>query len=329
MSVLDPVSCATKMIVKQTHKSQQLYEFHMHIEFRHLRTIKSIHEEGGLARAADRLNITQSALSHQIKGLEDQAGVELFVRRSKPMRLSAAGMRLLRLAEQVLPQIEALKMEFAGLRDGKTGRLHIAIECHACFEWLFPVLENFRKTWPDVDVDIRPGLAFDALPALLKEDVDVVISSDPENLAGVTFVPLFSYNPVFVAAASHPLAQKEWIEAEDFRTETLITYPVERSRLDVFSQLLTPEKVDPAMVRQVELTAVILLLVASNRGVAVLPDWVVREVKYNSDYVTRPLTRNGIARQLYAAARTEDLEKPFMRELVELAGLEARKLQKT
>ena len=65
----------------------------MHLEFRHLRTIKAIHEEGGLARAADRLHITQSALSHQIKGLEDQAGIELFVRRSKPMRLSAAGMK--------------------------------------------------------------------------------------------------------------------------------------------------------------------------------------------------------------------------------------------
>ncbi|MBN9886497.1 LysR family transcriptional regulator [Salipiger abyssi] len=299
----------------------------MHLEFRHLRTIKAIHEAGGLARAADQLNITQSALSHQIKGLEDQAGVELFVRRSKPMRLSAAGLRLLRLAEQVLPQVEAAQAEFAGLRAGRSGRLHIAIECHACFEWLFPVLEAFRKSWPDVDVDIRPGLAFDALPALQKEDVDVVISSDPEDLPGVTFTPLFDYSPVFVAAAAHPLAAKPWIEAEDFRGETLITYPVERSRLDVFSQLLTPARVEPAAIRQVELTAVILLLVASNRGVSVLPDWVVREVKYNSDYVTRPLTEHGLTRRLYAAARSEDLEKPYMRDLVRLAGEEARRLQ--
>ncbi|MFZ7090199.1 LysR family transcriptional regulator [Primorskyibacter sp. 2E233] len=299
----------------------------MHIEFRHLRTIKAIHDCGGLAKAADQLNITQSALSHQIKGLEDQAGVELFIRRSKPMRLSAAGMRLLRLAEQVLPQVEALQDEFSGLRSGKSGRLHIAIECHACFEWLFPVLEAFRKSWPDVDVDIRPGLAFDALPALMKEDVDVVISSDPEDLAGVTFTPLFDYSPVFVAAASHPLAQKPYIEPEDFRGETLITYPVERSRLDIFSQLLTPAKVEPAAIRQVELTAVILLLVASNRGVSVLPDWVVREVKYSSDYITRPLTKDGVTRRLYAATRTEDLEKPYMQELIGLAGREARRLQ--
>ncbi|MEM1004100.1 MAG: LysR family transcriptional regulator [Pseudomonadota bacterium] len=299
----------------------------MHIEFRHLRTIKAIHECGGLARAADQLNITQSALSHQIKGLEDQAGVELFLRRSKPMKLSAAGLRLLRLAEQILPQVEAAQQEFSSLRDGRTGRMHIAIECHACFEWLFPVLETFRKSWGDVDVDIRPGLAFDALPALQKEEVDLVVSSDPEDLPGVEFVELFDYNAVFVAASSHPLAQKDFIEAKHFRGQTLITYPVERARLDVFSQLLIPARVEPAMIRQVELTAVILLLVASNRGISVLPDWVVREVKYNSDYVTRRLTKEGITRRLYAAVRSEDLEKPFVQDLVKLARDEARKLQ--
>jgi LysR family transcriptional regulator for metE and metH len=97
--------------------------------------------------------------------------------------------------------------------------------------------------------------------------------------------------------------------------------------LDLFNQLLIPAKVEPAHVRQVELTAVILLLVASNRGVTVLPDWVVREVKYHSDYITRPLTQNKITRGLYAATRDVDLEKPYMRDLIQLAGQEAQKLQ--
>lgn len=300
----------------------------MHIEFRHLRTIKAIHDTGGLARAADLLNITQSALSHQIKGIEDQAGVELFVRRSKPLRLSSAGMKMLAAAEAILPQVTALEAEFSGLVAGKAGRLHIAIECHACFEWLFPVLEQFRKAWPEVDVDIRPGLAFDALPALRREDVDLVVSSDPEDLAETDFTPLFDYEPVFVAAAQHPLAAKDVIEAQDFRGQTLITYPVDRARLDIFSQLLTPAKVEPAAVRQVELTAVILLLVASNRGVAVLPDWVVRQVRYHSDYITRPLTRAGITRRLYAATRSDDTARPYMAHLIRLARQEAVKLQR-
>jgi LysR family transcriptional regulator, regulator for metE and metH len=300
----------------------------MHLEFRHLRTIKAIHEEGGLARAADRLHITQSALSHQIKGLEDQAGLELFVRRAKPMKLSPAGMKLLRLAEDVLPRIAALEDEFLSLRKGRTGRLHIAIECHACFDWLLPVLEAFRQSWPDIDVDIRPGLQFEALPALLREEVDLVVSSDPEKLAGVDFTPLFDYEPVFVCAADHPLATRPWIDAQDFADQSLITYPVERARLDVFSQLLFAAGVEPKSIRQVELSAVILLLVASGRGVAVLPDWVVRDSARHPSLVTRRLTQTGITRRLYGATRAEDTAKPFMAQMLKLSRTEPPKLQR-
>lgn len=300
----------------------------MHLELRHLRTIKAIHDAGGLARAADQLNITQSALSHQVKGIEDQTGVELFVRRSKPLRLSAAGQRLLRAAERILPEIDSLSEEFRALRSGKTGRLHIAIECHACFDWLFPVLEQFRRAWPEVDVDIRPGLAFGALPALVREEVDLVISSDPEDIPGVVFHPLFDYAPVFVASSANPLAAKPFIEAEDFRDQTLITYPMDRSRLDIFSELLGPARVEPRAVRQVELTAVILMLVASNRGVSVLPDWVLREVKYRPDYVTRPVTEKGLTKRMYAATRAEDATRPYMAHFLRLARTEPVKLQR-
>ncbi len=300
----------------------------MYIELRHLRTIRAIQQAGGLARAAEMMNMTQSALSHQVAGLENQVGMELFVRRSKPMTLSSAGIRLLRTAERILPEIAALEEEFQSLRSGKTGRLHIAIQCHACFDWLFPVLEMFRHAWPEVDVDIRAGLAFDSFPALLREEVDLVISSNPEPLPGLTFHPLFDYQPTFVASALNPLAAKAMIEAEDFRDQTLITYPVSRDKLDVFTDLLTPAKVEPRAQRPVELTAVILMLVGSNRGVAVLPDWVIRDVKMNADYVTRPLAPGNLTRRLYAATRDEDAAKPFMAHFLKLGRSEPVKLQR-
>ncbi|MBL3570857.1 LysR family transcriptional regulator [Rhodovulum sp. BSW8] len=300
----------------------------MYLELRHLRTIKAIHDAGGLARAADRLNITQSALSHQVKGLEEQVGMELFVRRTKPLRLSAAGLKLLRTAERVLPEIAALQADFAGMTSGRSGRLHIALECHACYDWLLPVLDSFRKAWPEIDVDIRPGLSFDAMPALAREEVDLVLSSDPEDIDGIGFVPLFDYEPVFLCAAGHPLAEKPFIEAEDFRGETLITYPVERARLDIFTGLLTPARVEPLAQRQVELTAVILMLVASGRGVTVLPDWVVREARASADFAVRPLTGTGLTKRMYAATRAEDAARPFMAHFVRLARSEPVKLQR-
>lgn len=300
----------------------------MYIELRHLRTIRAIHQAGGLARAADILNMTQSALSHQVAGLEDQVGMELFVRRSKPMRLSAAGMRMLRAAERILPEISALEEEFRALKSGKTGRLHIAIQCHACFDWLFPVLELFRHAWPEVDVDIRAGLALDPFPALVREEVDLVISSNPEPLPGLVANPLFDYHPTFVASSQNPLAAKAMIEAEDFRDQVLISYPVGRDKLDVFTDLLTPAQVEPRAHRHVELTAVILMLVGSNRGVAVLPDWVIRDVKANADYITRPLAPGNVTRRLYACTREEDAAKPYMAHFLRLGRTEPVKLQR-
>ena len=132
----------------------------------------------------------------------------------------------------------------------------------------------------------------------------------------MTFEPLFEYTPTFVCATNHPLAQKKYIEAEDFRDQTLITYPVDRARLDIFSQLLMPAHVEPAAIRQAELTAVIVLLVASGRGVSVLPDWVVEDQKYGHDFVTKPITKNGLTRKLYAAVRKSEVDTPFMKDFV-------------
>ena len=294
----------------------------MHLELRHLRTVRAIHEQGGLARAAEVLNITQSALSHQVKALEEQAGVDLFVRRAKPMRLSPAGMRLLRLAEQVLPMVQATEAEFKGVEAGRIGRLHIAMECHACFDWLLPVLDIFRRAWPEVDLDIRQRLAFGALPALARQEVDLVISSDPEEMAGVTYQPLFDYSPTLVVPADHPLVEMGFADPPDLAGETLITYPMDRARLDVFSQFLTPAGVEPARQRTVELTAVSLMLVASGRGVAVMPDWVLRRESANAEIAMLPLTRGGIIRRLYAAVRSEDLAQPYMAHVLRLSRTE-------
>ena len=298
----------------------------MHLELRHLRTVHAVHEQGGLARAADVLNITQSALSHQIKALEEQAGVELFVRRAKPMRLSPAGMRLLRLAEQVLPLVAATEAEFKGVEAGRIGRLHIAMECHACFDWLLPVLDIFRRAWPDVDVDIRQRLAFGALPALARQEVDLVISSDPEDMPGILYQPLFDYAPTLVVPANHPLVAKGYADPADLADQVLFTYPMDRARLDVFSQFLTPAGIEPSQQRHVELTAVALMLIASGRGVAVMPDWVLRREAANPELAMLPLGQGGILRRLYAAIREEDLAQPYMAHVLRLARTEPLRL---
>jgi LysR family transcriptional regulator for metE and metH len=290
----------------------------MLLEIRHLRSLQAIHDSGSLARAAQQLNLTQSALSHQIKALEHYYEAPLFLRSTKPLRLTPAGQHLLTLAKRVLPEIDAMDRQLRRIAQGNRGRLHIAIECHACFEWLIPVLDRYRQQWPEVEIDIRAGLSFEPIAALQKGDVDLVISSDPQPSKDLSFLPLFDYQALLALAVDHPLAAKPYIVAGDLVDQTLITYPVERKRLDVFSRFLQPAGIEPAAVRQAELTAIILLWVTTLKGVAVLPDWVLRE-SASRQLTTRPLGESGLHGTLYAAVREIDINAAYMQGFVALA----------
>jgi len=296
----------------------------MHIELKHLRTLSVLSEAGSLTAAAARLHLTQSALSHQIKAVERYFDTSLFHRNSKPLRLTAAGQQLVAVARQILPVVEQAEDNLHRQARGEAGRLHIAIECHACFEWLLPVLEAFRRKWPAIEVDIRVDVAFEPIPALQKGGIDVVISSDLRALGDVRFDPLFEYEARLVLAGDHPLAAKRWIAPADLAGEILISYPVPRSRLDVFTRFLQPAGIEPARLRQADLTAVILLLVASQRGVAVLPDWVIRDAAPAEGLVTRPLGEAGLHGTLYAARRCSDSGLAYLDAFVELARLHQR-----
>ncbi len=289
------------------------------IELRHLRTLRALREAGNLAGAADHLHVTQSALSHQIKELESQLEVTLFHRKSRPLRFTPAGERLLTLADCLLPEVEAAEQDIARIAGGRQGRLHIAIECHSCFEWLMPTLDAYRPRWPDVELDLSLAFNFEPLPALLRGDIDLVITSDPQDLDGVVYVPLFGYQGVLVLGKGHALLARRYIRPSDLAGETLITYPVPEARLDIYRHFLDPAGVRPAQRRSAELTVMLVQLVASGRGVAALPNWAVHEFLQRGEVEVRPLGRKGLWGVLYAAVRTGQQSAPFLQDFVEQA----------
>ena len=291
----------------------------MYLELRHLRTLASLRDAGSVAQAASRLHLTQSALSHQAKTLEDYFGLTLFVRKTRPLRFTAAGQRLLNLADLVLPAVAETERDLDRLAGGQAGRLHIAIECHSCFDWLMPTLDVFRDNWPEVELDILIGISFDPLPALARSDVDLVVTSDPINDTSITYQPLFRYQGMLAMAKQHPLSAKDWIAPSDLADQTLITYPVERERLDVFKHFLTPFGIEPKAVRTTELTAMIMQLVASQRGVAALPSWVLTEYLARDYVAARPLGQEPFWCTLYAATRALDAELLYMRDFIRIA----------
>jgi len=282
------------------------------IDFRHLRTLAALRDSGSLVEAAERLFLTQSALSHQLKDLEDRIGCTLFIRKTRPPRFTSAGRRLLTLADEVLPRIRNAERDVARLAGGEAGRLHICIECHSCYQWLVPCLEQYREDWPEVELDLTGGFNFAPLPALGRGDLDLVITSDPVDISGVEYVPLFRYEALMAMARDHALAEKNTLEPSDLESEVLIVYPVDRDRLDVFTRFLDVEDVEPANVRTAELTPMMIQLVASGRGLTCLPNWALTEYLDNGIVTARPLGLDGLWGTLYAAIREDQREMPFM-----------------
>ncbi|HIE56557.1 MAG TPA: LysR family transcriptional regulator [Chromatiaceae bacterium] len=284
----------------------------MHIELKHLRTLSVLSEAGSLTAAAARLHLTQSALSHQIKALEAQLDAPLFLRKTRPLRLTRQGERLLRLAHRVLPEVEAARRDLQRMASDETGRLFIAIECHSCFTWLMPTLDRYRRLWPEVELDLAARLAFEPLPALADGELDLVITSDPVSTRGIHYEPLFRYQALLAMSPGHPLSEKAWVEPKDLATEILITYPVARQRLDVFTRFLEPAGVEPRGVRHTELTMMMVQLVASGRGVSALPDWALSEYLENDSVIARPLGREGLHGTLFAAVRENERRLAWM-----------------
>lgn len=290
-----------------------------HIELRHLRTLVALRDTGSLVEAAERVFLTQSALSHQLKELEGRLGCALFIRKTRPVRFTSAGQRLLRLADEVLPLVHGAERDLERLAGGESGRLFMSIECHSCFEWLLPAIDRYREAWPDVELDIASGFHFAPLPALARGDLDLVITADPIDEPSLAYLPLFSYEALLAMPRRHPLAARPWIEPVDLAGETLITYPVDRSRLDVFKSFLEPAGVEPARVRTAELTTMMIQLVASGRGVVCLPNWALHEYLERDYVVARSLGEEGVWPTLYAAVRQDQCDAPFVRGFVEVA----------
>jgi LysR family transcriptional regulator for metE and metH len=288
------------------------------LELRHLETLLALDECGSLSKAAARLFLTQSALSHQLKALESHFGASIVEKNMRPLRFTAIGQRLLELARQVLPQIAEAGRDVARLAQGHGGPLRIAVQCHNCFDWLMPAMDAYRTLWPDVELDIISGFVVDPLPLLERSEAELAVVHDrPEPRPNLAFSPLFRYESVALMSPRHRLAAKHWLEAADFADETLITYPVADEMLDVMKHCLTPAGIDPKR-RTAELTVAILQLVASGRGIAALPSWTVGTYLERGYVVSRPIGRDGLRCELYAATSRSGAETAYIREFIAL-----------
>lgn len=281
------------------------------LELRHLKTLTALRAHGSLAAAADELHVTASAVSHQLKELENYYDISLVNRRTRPLTFTPAGKIVLALADSILPQVTRTKTNLKRLAHGQAGRLRLASECHSCFDWLMPILNRYRRDWADVELDFATGFEPEPHHLLMEGDIDLLITTSNLPIEGISYQPLFEYESRLVISPTHELANLATISPNDLVDEVLIAYPVEAKRLDIIANFMAPANVSFNNIRTTELTAMLIQLVASERGVAALPDWVVADYEKKGWVVSRPLG-SGVYCQLYAATRTASQNLAYM-----------------
>ncbi|EON90670.1 LysR family transcriptional regulator [Marinobacter lipolyticus SM19] len=289
------------------------------IERNHLEILREVERQGSLTAAAEALHLTQSALSHAVKKLELQLGTAVWEREGRQLRLTQAGQYLLSLATRLLPQFEHAEMLIGQFARGQRGTLRIGMECHPCYQWLLKVVGPYLEQWPSVDVDVKQRFQFGGIGALFGHDIDILVTPDPLHRPGLLFEPVFDYEQVLVVPGGHELASKAWAEPADLANETLITYPVEVERLDIYTRFLLPAHASPAKHKTIETTDIMLQMVAAGRGVAALPRWLVDEYAEKMPLKSVRLGEQGIQKQIFLGLRDRDREVDYLNSFMNTA----------
>ena len=289
------------------------------LERMHLTIVQEVEKQGSLTAAANVLCLTQSALSHSMKKLEQQLGTDIWLREGRSLRLTQAGQYVLAVANRVLPQLALAEERLRQFAQGERGALRIGMECHPCYQWLLKIVSPYLAAWPDVEVDVKQKFQFGGIGALFGYEIDMLVTPDPLYKPGLHFEPVFDYEQVLVVNREHPLAGAAHVKPKQLTDEVLITYPVPTDRLDIYTQFLMPAGIAPKRHKTIETTDIMVQMVSSGRGVAALPRWLVQEYADQMNVVPVRLGPKGIAKQIYLGAREADIDVDYLKAFVQLA----------
>jgi LysR family transcriptional regulator for metE and metH len=289
------------------------------VEIRHLRLVSTIAEHGSITAASRVLNLTQPALSHQLRDLETTLRVPLFIRTARRMILTPAGEHLVHVAHDVLKRVEtferqALEGEFASAR----GVIRLATECYTAYHWLPAVLREFRERWPHVDLRIAAEHTSSPLAALREGALDVAIVFNHAPEKRVRLEPLFDDELVIVTAPEHRFTKRDYVPIAALADEHLFLYTSADRRSTIVRDLLEPGGVRPREVTRIQLTEAILELVAADFGVAVLAKWAVAPAVRSGSVKAHRIGRSGFSRTWFAALRSRDVMPAYLFDLLDL-----------
>lgn len=284
-----------------------------HLEIKHLRMLSAIAESGNMTRAAEKLCITQSALSQQLKDIENKLEIDLFFRTRRKMILTESGRQLKETAVHVLDSINLAERNIFSKVNGEKGELKVGTQCMFCYKWLPQVMKRFRTEFPNIEIEV--GNSTDPSKELEQKKYDLIISGAISLNATHTSVPLFKDELVCIMSVDHPLVSCNFVQVEDFGNYNFIS-AADPDRSYFYQQILKPKKIEPTKIMNIGAPQAILEMVSAGFGIAIFPQWAVKEALVTREIVARPITLKGFPLTWHAVHLTHNRVPRYQWEFV-------------
>lgn len=288
------------------------------MELKHYRLIKTIVEEGNLANSSEKLFLTQSALSHQLREIEKQLDFKVFIRSRNQWTLTEQGSELYQLANTIFEAIERGFNEIKNINDGTKGQITISTGCyHFCLN-LPDCIQQLAPLYPAIDVNFILEEEEKSILKLINNEIDLIIGTAKKSFSEVTSTLLFEDEIFAVMHRDHPLAQKDFLTPEDFQQVHLVIHSFPLETVSVVERFLKPVGVIPAKISAIPLTEVALALVNAKMGIMCVPLWILNSFKLSEshDLVLQKIGSEGLQRKHYLLSRTLDTNKKYIQDFI-------------
>lgn len=247
------------------------------IDSRQLIAFKTLAETGSFTLAAKQLNLTQSAVSHSIKALEEDIGCPLISRLGRKIHLTQAGDIFLAAADRIHRQMQQLRSELKGLGKWGAGRLRIGAGTTACQYILPAVIREFRQTFPECQLSITPNDAKELLELLRGNEIDLALTLIPSGQEDIESQTVFEDGLQFAVAPSHPWAGRKSAPMAEVDQQTYVTYTKRSYTFDLVRRHFRAEGHELASVIELGSMEAIKELVKIGIGVGILAPWVAQK----------------------------------------------------
>jgi LysR family transcriptional regulator, regulator for metE and metH len=271
------------------------------MEIRHLRLIKSIVEEGSITKAIDKLHLTQSALSHQLKEAEYQLGTKIFLRQNKKLLLTKAGEKIYQTANEILEKLTDTEKQIKSMVFGEVGEIRISTECYSSYHWLPSVLKQFHLLYPNIELKIMVEATHYPLQKLLKNELDIAIVSDPIKNDNINYLELFQDEMVMIVSENHKWAEKKYVVAEDFKSEHLFIHSLPLESVSVHQFFLAPANISPRKITPLPLTEASIEMVKADMGIMAMANWAAQPYLKTNSIRAIKIGKTGLKRKHYIA----------------------------